>query len=706
MSDNEESLFMSDLEADDDTTEMIKREDQEPMSLWNCMPGNSIDLCSDDDIPNVKQEAIDNFRWDSFKNRVVEISDSEDEETFVKTEPKDSRTPRKVPQTETIMLADKDGDEDIIILDDGSMVPVKKEAVEVPFDWRPMPDHPIDVEASLGSALFGPGRKAVRRQLDPEKLKQCSQMFARKSLEQRKASGANAIFTQPQTQPQPVLPSSPKPLRIDEDGLEWMSSEVIPDDVGPAETFHKLREVYRAKKRTHTNSFEDDVEYKRAQMKEKERAKRVAENAADNKSDESMAEESEGGLFDSGILAGTKRSFHDYDDGEEPQPNLSSSSTKQAKRNEPIVDPGERRARARAYKKEWEREERYNRMAGVESILLRDQLKRERRAAKEAEKRELKSKKGRVKKTIKATPATRKLTTKKTMANIASLFDSNIYDDPNADVDMTLLPPVSEKRKLEFLSSLTADIPKEDMEEAKRDQRDILQATRVLMRYGVSHDGKGQWVVKGMESSLYHHQVQGAAAMKKRELSARGPFGGILADSMGLGKTVITIATMVAHRQRNPDEPKCTLIVCSPALIQQWLSELKTHVDQNTFQVINRFRGREDKDFDSKGVELQMEGTDILLTTYGEVIRSYPKLNLPQDLKDREAKLAWWEKEWDANRGLLHRAHFFRVVLDEAQIIKNHLSQTSIACRALMARHRWAISGTPIQNRKQLRNIH
>lgn len=37
-------------------------------------------------------------------------------------------------------------------------------------------------------------------------------------------------------------------------------------------------------------------------------------------------------------------------------------------------------------------------------------------------------------------------------------------------------------------------------------------------------------------------------------------------------------------------------------------------------------------------------------------------------------------------------------MLDEAQAIKNHLSRTSIACRALMADHRWALSGTPIQN--------
>jgi len=35
-------------------------------------------------------------------------------------------------------------------------------------------------------------------------------------------------------------------------------------------------------------------------------------------------------------------------------------------------------------------------------------------------------------------------------------------------------------------------------------------------------------------------------------------------------------------------------------------------------------------------------------------------------------------------------------IVAEAQVIKNHTSQTSIACRALMAKHRWAISGTPV----------
>lgn len=89
---------------------------------------------------------------------------------------------------------------------------------------------------------------------------------------------------------------------------------------------------------------------------------------------------------------------------------------------------------------------------------------------------------------------------------------------------------------------------------------------------------------------------------------------------------------------------------------------------------------------------------DIILTTYSEVMRSYPKNDPPIECQTVEQKSAWWKKTFEEHRGILHRLEFLRVVLDEAQIIKNHLGRTSIACRALMARHRWALSGTPILN--------
>lgn len=47
---------------------------------------------------------------------------------------------------------------------------------------------------------------------------------------------------------------------------------------------------------------------------------------------------------------------------------------------------------------------------------------------------------------------------------------------------------------------------------------------------------------------------------------------------------------------------------------------------------------------------------------------------------------------------MLHRVCFYRIVLDEAQAIKTYNSQISIACRGLIGKHRWALTGTPIQN--------
>ena len=72
-------------------------------------------------------------------------------------------------------------------------------------------------------------------------------------------------------------------------------------------------------------------------------------------------------------------------------------------------------------------------------------------------------------------------------------------------------------------------------------------------------------------------------------------------------------------------------------------------------------------------------------TTYQEVISSYPQMPALKDEHDDEVEKQWTEA-WNNGRGILHKVHFYRVVLDEAHAIKNHRSQTSIACRGLMAK--------------------
>lgn len=151
---------------------------------------------------------------------------------------------------------------------------------------------------------------------------------------------------------------------------------------------------------------------------------------------------------------------------------------------------------------------------------------------------------------------------------------------------------------------------------------------------------------------------------------------------------------MNAQPPKGAKGPRTTLIVASPALLTQWKSEIEQHTD-NSLRIMRYGAGNR---IDSTDPYHILGSHDIILTTYSEVMRSYPKNEPPADCQTAEQKIDWWKKVFEKNRGVLHRMGFLRVVLDEAQIIKNHLGRTSIACRALMAKHRWALSGTPIMN--------
>ncbi|KAH6613977.1 SNF2 family N-terminal domain-containing protein [Boeremia exigua] len=199
-------------------------------------------------------------------------------------------------------------------------------------------------------------------------------------------------------------------------------------------------------------------------------------------------------------------------------------------------------------------------------------------------------------------------------------------------------------------------------------------------------------------SSLKGYQVLGSAFMRRRENDASEPKGGLMADQMGLGKTLMMLANIVNSRDamhRNKDSgPKSTLLVASPALLTQWAAEIQQHTDCN-MKVMRYGAGNRLDSTCALGI---LQTHDIILTTYGEIMKSYPKNNPPIECQTAEEKIDWWKKTYKEHRGVLHKMHFKRIVLDEAQAIKNHQSRTSIACRALMAHHKWALSGTPILN--------
>jgi superfamily II DNA or RNA helicase len=144
--------------------------------------------------------------------------------------------------------------------------------------------------------------------------------------------------------------------------------------------------------------------------------------------------------------------------------------------------------------------------------------------------------------------------------------------------------------------------------------------------------------------------------------------GGILADDMGLGKSVQTLALLDRERCASGAGPQTspTLLICPMSLVGNWQREaerftpdLAVHVHHGS----DRLTGA--------GLHTALTGADLVITTYALAAR------------DREALAA---------------VPWRRVVCDEAQNIKNSGTRQARAVRALPARSRLALTGTPVEN--------
>jgi SNF2 family DNA or RNA helicase len=145
-----------------------------------------------------------------------------------------------------------------------------------------------------------------------------------------------------------------------------------------------------------------------------------------------------------------------------------------------------------------------------------------------------------------------------------------------------MAPSIRESTKRGQLEALIASIPDDyDVHKKKTDKSALKRAS---MRFGFKMVTavNGKWMLKGMKNALYHHQLLAADWMVGRELSSQKPHGGLLADAMGLGKTLEILATMVGNPPTSADRErkvKCTLIVLPSSVIKQWMDEIRTHVD-------------------------------------------------------------------------------------------------------------------------------
>lgn len=141
-------------------------------------------------------------------------------------------------------------------------------------------------------------------------------------------------------------------------------------------------------------------------------------------------------------------------------------------------------------------------------------------------------------------------------------------------------------------------------------------------------------------------------------------FGGILADDMGLGKTLQIISVLLAAKQEGREG---TSLVVSPAsLIYNWAEEFARFAPElNISLIVGSQEERQGK------IEAYGEA-DVLVTSY--------------DLLKRDIHL-------------YEDRQFLYQIIDEAQYIKNHTTAAAKAVKVINSQNRYALTGTPIENR-------
>lgn len=163
----------------------------------------------------------------------------------------------------------------------------------------------------------------------------------------------------------------------------------------------------------------------------------------------------------------------------------------------------------------------------------------------------------------------------------------------------------------------------------------------------------------GLRADLRQYQQAGYDWL---QFLRRFEFNGILADDMGLGKTIQTLACLLKEKEVGRVNAP-SMVIAPTSLMSNWRREVERFTPDLSVLTL---QGQDRKDKFA-----QIADYDLVLTTYPLILR-------------------------DAHH--YEDQPFYYLILDEAQLIKNARSKTTVKIRELKATHRLCLSGTPIEN--------
>lgn len=180
-----------------------------------------------------------------------------------------------------------------------------------------------------------------------------------------------------------------------------------------------------------------------------------------------------------------------------------------------------------------------------------------------------------------------------------------------------------------------------------------------------------QTALNSLQVELIHpHQPEGCRWMLNREFThdilddIPMPNGGVVADEVGLGKTILSISTIVGNVKSN------TLIVLPKSLVMQWKEQIENFTPKVKIHILTR------------SSDTVTWNTDA----------SVPSVHLISCSLLNRRNSATGASE-------VHRYHWDRIIIDEAHMLRNRKSKLFESSMLLKSSIRWALTATPIMNR-------
>jgi len=185
--------------------------------------------------------------------------------------------------------------------------------------------------------------------------------------------------------------------------------------------------------------------------------------------------------------------------------------------------------------------------------------------------------------------------------------------------------------------------------------------------------------------------------------------GGILCEEMGLGKTVELISLISLHKfleeaTKVVDEfsgnevttCKATLIITPPAILEQWMQELERHAP--SLKVMHYKGIKQVAEDQAERTLKKLVKQDVVLTTYNVLsAEMHHAVGQPERSRRRE-------QQYIIQKSPLVMLKFWRVCLDEAQMVESGVSNAAIVARLIPRVSAWAVTGTPV--RKDIKDLH